>query len=128
MASLSDFPIEQVQGFIQKIADKRMTDGSVPGQIEIHLTVDEARLIWAAAARLDFYCDWGAGIEQTRFKLRECQQYLEQKKTVARNELVLMLDWQGMKIMKDAALHLDRLGMMMELDGKPSRKYGGKKR
>lgn len=125
MASIDAFPVPAVAEFIAKIVDRsRMRDGSIAGHMEMHLMIDEARMVWAAAKHLDFYYDWHVGVEQTRFKLKECRDFLDEKKQEAKNDLMLRLDRRGIRIVMDSLIHLDRLAIALEGDGKKSRKKG----
>lgn len=123
MASIDAFPVPVVVEFFAKLVDRaRMKDGSIGGYLEAVLTIEDVRLIWAAAKHLDFYNDWGVGVEQTRFNLRECIAFLEEKKHEAKNDLVLKLDWRGIRVVMDSLTHLDRLAIALEGDVKKSRK------
>src|SRR3546814_6429740 len=84
------------------------------------IDVDQARMIWAAAKHLDFLCDWGVGIEQTRFSLRECKAFIESQKNAAKEDKKLFLSRREILIMKDVAVHLDRLALMKEADSHSS--------
>lgn len=129
MASLDEFPPFTVAQFIQGIVDKgKMKLGCTASFIDVELTIDEVRQLWAAAKHLEFMSDWGVGIEKTRFSLSECREWLDEMKKVAKESLRLHLDYVDIAILRDIATHVDRLGMMQEDGGKSSRKNYGKRR
>src|SRR3546814_16536235 len=87
-------------------------DGSLSGIVQCELDVDQARMIWAAAKHLDFLYDWGVGIEQTRFSLRECKAFIESQKNAAKEDKKLFLSRREILLMTEVAVHLDRLAQI----------------
>jgi hypothetical protein len=120
MASLNDFPVDDVARFIHSVVNRgKMRDGSFASIHQCELTIEQVRMIWAAALWLDFYDDWGVGIEQTRFRLKECKAFIDGIKSAAKEDMKLFLGRRELQIMSDAARHLDHLAILKEEDSQP---------
>jgi hypothetical protein len=124
VASLNDYHLPVIQAFVQKIANRRMFDGTVPGSMTVFLSIDEARMVWAATAWLDFYIDWDVWVQKTDFDLQQCKQILDRKMDEVKALKTLTLTKTEIMAMADVAMHLDNLAIKRELDAKPTKRRG----
>ena len=102
------------------------------GEKTVYLTVEEARLFWAAPRWLDVYLTIGVGIEKRRYTIEQCIEMLrgavEAMKAQPEGEKTVVLSRQDINILSDATVHLDRFCISREKP--PPRKFpkGAKKK
>ncbi|WPE19885.1 hypothetical protein [Shinella zoogloeoides] len=128
MAKLTDFPPSEVAMSIQSIVDRsKLKFGGHAGFLFMELTLDHARMFWAASKHLEFLSDWGVGIETTRYSLEECRVFIDELIKTVRSSLRVRLDFEELMLLRDAATHIDRLSIMQTTKPPSKRRNGGKK-
>ena len=105
--------MEEARDFLRHLIDRNVGPDQ-SWKVELHLTVEQARLFYVAERKLEIYETIGRGIEDTSYTLGECRRRLqalvEEIKPQAGlgDEIVVVLSARDLVILRDVELHLDR--------------------
>lgn len=129
MASLDKYPVASAVELFYRLNDriaKPMRDGRKAQDVEIHLSLDDARAFYAAMKHLELMDIQGVGFEQTAIPLRDCLKFIREKAEELRHQpddgKVLVLDARGIKAMKFIERHLDHFAIIKEGDAKQKKR------
>lgn len=128
---LSDFPPERCRDLIWRIIDRYRTARErwpphLGLKTQVHLTIEDARLFYAAGQYLKRYSDWNdeavrsggkIGVCDLDFSLSFCARWMiDCAAKMDKTDPLLILTQRDMRIVEDAGRHLDHYAMMMSFD------------
>lgn len=119
MARLTDISVETCRDFLRGILDRNSPRDGVSFRVELHISVEEGRILWAADKHLEVYETIGMGIELTDFTLAQVRRRLGElvadvRMQAEKEEIVLALSLRDLKLFADAEVHLDRFLMQSQ--------------
>lgn len=106
---------------------------------QVHLTIDEARVLYAGWRWLEKYDGWAVeaqkaggkvGVEDTDYSLSHCTRFIGELISGMdkdSEDKVIVLTERGMAIIDTAARHLDHYGLLLSFKDRPTGKWKGKK-
>lgn len=122
MVRLSEIPPEQARDFLREVLYRNRTREDTAWKVDLHLSVEDQRQLWAAEKYLEILETMNVGIEMTDFSLQNCRKYLAGH---CRDDVVT-LSQRDLRLIGDAERHLDRYCIMTMPEAfKPSK---GKKK
>lgn len=124
------FPVAMVRDFVFRLNDRlKMRDRDAATSAEFILSVDDARIFYAAFKWMEFMEIRGASLEQTKVPFRDCLDFIKAKaealKKGGEEDRTLTLNAYGIKAMMSIERHIDHLAISEEDKGG---KKGGKRR
>lgn len=132
MARLADVPPETARDFIRGILE-RNTAAETAWKVQLHMTIEESRLFWAADRYLELYETIGAGVEETAFTIVHIRRRLgeivaELRLKAKAEDIWIELSARDLVLLKDCETQLDRysISSKFKYESKPAK--GGKKR
>ena len=132
MASLNDFPLNDVIGAVRRVNDRSWDrSGRLFKEVDLILPIEDARLVCAAALWIDVLItaeaktDRGSAFsfDDLYWMIKEKTQALKLQKS---DEKWLQLGRLEMKMMMDIETHLDRYAS--RASNSPSKKWSGSKK
>ncbi len=119
--------MEVARDFLRHLIDRNAPRDNHAWKLELHMSVEHARLFYVAEKQLEIYEIIGIGIELTDFTLPYCRRRLQElieeiKPQAASDDIVVMLSARDLNILRDVELHLDRFYIVSKFPERPKGK------